>query len=628
MIKTVFRRWRVAVWLRICEEVACNLEAVGHIGRMFAHTRISMSALLAGAVGILVSITVALVVLLSAYANLRNTIDLVFSVSEQTMERLEHDIRAHLSPAAALVDQLANRVERGRLDPSDDEAIARFASGGFASAPQIAGLLVWDKNLNEIEVLRTDRRSINLKVGTVENAEAIHELSREIFLAGKARWGAPFRTRGVTYINILAPLIHKGKFAGMAVSGVTISKMSALLKRDTNKYDVTPFILYDGNQVLAHPSFAESDEQTGIQTKDAGLIPLANFPDPILSKFNKSVVDEEFSQATFKVRQLDLEDDTYFFLTRQLTGFSDKPWTIGIYLKEGRFDEQFERLVESILVGLGLLALSIFLIWFMARRISAPIEQISRAAQQVSALDLAQVPRLTQSRVKELHKQAVAFNKMTGALKLFETYVPRQLVKRLLRDPNASAPPPHLETLTVMFIDVIGFTARTESMSPEDVAKMLNAYFTVVNRCINAEDGTVDKYIGDAVMAFWGAPETQDDHAARACRAALAIAKACETDPNFPDIRLKVAIHTGPLLVGDIGAPGRINFTVIGDTVNTCARIESLGSQVDDGARAVVMASRETVDAAGEDFEVKKLGKFSVKGRARKVEVLRLIGTS
>ncbi len=136
----------------------------------------------------------------------------------------------------------------------------------------------------------------------------------------------------------------------------------------------------------------------------------------------------------------------------------------------------------------------------------------------------------------------------------------------------------------------------------------------------------MDKYIGDAVMAFWGAPEAQSDHAARACRAALAISQAAESDENFPDIRLKVALHTGPLLVGDIGAPGRINFTVIGDTVNTCARIESLGSQIDDGSRVLAMASQETVDAAGDGFQTRKLGAFSVKGRAKKVEVLLLAG--
>ena len=157
---------------------------------------------------------------------------------------------------------------------------------------------------------------------------------------------------------------------------------------------------------------------------------------------------------------------------------------------------------------------------------------------------------------------------------------------------------------------------------------MLNAYFTVVNECIDAEEGTVDKYIGDAVMAFWGAPEAQEDHAARACRAALAIAKAAETDPEFPKIRLKVAIHTGPLLVGNIGAPGRINFTVIGDTVNACARLESLCSNMDDGKGTVILISKETMEAAGPGFHTEQTGQFKVKGRKQSVEVYRLIDAS
>ncbi|MEM7425720.1 MAG: adenylate/guanylate cyclase domain-containing protein [Pseudomonadota bacterium] len=592
---------------------------------MSVPSRITMTTLLVGAVGILVSGTVILVILLSAMANFRNTIDLVYYVSQQAMDALERDIRGHLSPAASLVRQLAVRVEAGRINPNDNEAIARFASGGFASAPQIAGLVAWDKDYNEVEVLRSGSQTLSLKVGKAHDHDFVRQISADLFQEGRSRWGAPFREQGVTVVNVLMPLKFKGEFAGMAASGVTISELSAFLKKDTQNYDVTPFILYGGDRVLAHPSLAEKGGSRGIMTKDEGLIQLSAFPDPVMSAYLTADVEEHPEEAAFSLRSLEWNGEDYLYLTREISGFSDKPWTIGVYTKTGRFDEQFGRLGFSIAAGIGLLFLSILLIWFMARRIAHPVRQISDAAERVSSLDLSDVPKLKSSRVRELDSQASAFNRMTSVLRLFETYVPRQLVRRMLRDPDAQVEP-HEEVLTVMFVDVVGFTAASENMSPSEVARMLNAYFTVVNRCIDAEEGTVDKYIGDAVMAFWGAPEAQTDHAARACRAALAIAEACRTEPDFPDIRLKVAVHTGPLLVGNIGAPGRINFTVIGDTVNACARLEALCSHMDDGKGTVILISRETFEAAGEGFHAEQTGQFKVKGRKQPVEVYRLLG--
>ncbi len=588
--------------------------------------RIPLSTLLTGSVGILVTVTVVLVLFLSAAANVRNTFDLMRFAAEQAMDALDEDIRAHLNPAASLINQLRARVDQGRIEPSDSEAISRFASGAMAAAPQIAGLVVWDETLQEIEVLRNTARGVDIKVGSGDDPEGVKVLASQLRALSGPLWGEPFFDDGVTYVNILSPLSRKGKFMGMAASGVTISDLSAFLASGSTRYKVTPFILYDGQHVLAHPKLAQRTAQTQEETTVKGLIPIGQFPDKVVSRFHDAEKIQTPESMTISMRSVEIGDEEYFFLSRELSGYSDKPWIIGVYAQEGRFDEQFDRLGLSILMGFVLLAISILVAWYLGRRLAAPVSQISEAAELVSALDLSKIPKLKSSRVKELDTQADAFNRMTSALRLFETYVPKSLVTRMLRDTRPGAAKPHEQILTVMFVDVIGFTAASEHMSPGEVAQMLNAYFTVVNRCIDAEGGTVDKYIGDAVMAFWGAPEAQDDHAARACRAALAIAEAAEKDPEFPDIRLKVAIHTGPLLVGDIGAPGRINFTVIGDTVNTCSRIESLGSQIDDGSRVLAMASRETVDAAGGGFETRKLGAFSVKGRAQKVEVLLLSG--
>ncbi len=265
----------------------------------------------------------------------------------------------------------------------------------------------------------------------------------------------------------------------------------------------------------------------------------------------------------------------------------------------------------------------------LARRIARPIRAGSAAAQKIERLDLDAIEPLPPSHIRELNELARSFDRMVQGLKWFQTYVPRQLVRRLMQAGGGPATDAREADLTVMFTDIVGFTPLSEHMPPADVARMLNHHFEMLNACIEKEDGTLDKFIGDATMAFWGAPEPTPDHAARACRAALAIAGAVaarEAAGETPPIRVKIALHTGPLIVGNIGAEARMNYTVVGDTVNVCARIESLSGGFDDGRAASILVSGEVVAAAGDGFRFEPLGDRTVKGRARAVSIWRLVG--
>ena len=185
--------------------------------------------------------------------------------------------------------------------------------------------------------------------------------------------------------------------------------------------------------------------------------------------------------------------------------------------------------------------------------------------------------------------------------------------------------------VTVLFTDIAGFTPLAENLSAQAIAEFLNHHFELIADCVEAEGGTIDKFIGDAVMAFWGAPEPQADHALRACRSARAIAACIATENRerqnrgAAPVKVRIGVHTGPVIVGNIGAPGRINYTVIGDTVNIAQRLEELAKELmtaDD--EVVALASEATLVGLDTVALAESVGRHMLRGRRVAIEVYRL----
>ena len=252
---------------------------------------------------------------------------------------------------------------------------------------------------------------------------------------------------------------------------------------------------------------------------------------------------------------------------------------------------------------------------------ASPALEIPLMGPDPSDLSLERVPHLGSSLFTELTDASQAFNSMVVGLKWFETYVPKNLVHKLVQQGEESISKSMVREATVMFTDIVGFTTQSESMSAEETADFLNHHFAGLSQCIEAENGTIDKFIGDSIMAFWGVPEAQPDHAMRACRAALAIRRVAAEqnselrERGLPPIRLRVGIHTGEVIVGNIGAPGRINYTIVGDTVNTANRLEQLGKSVDPEAADVAIVISEVTYKKLDGIEARSGGQQAIRGR-------------
>jgi class 3 adenylate cyclase len=215
---------------------------------------------------------------------------------------------------------------------------------------------------------------------------------------------------------------------------------------------------------------------------------------------------------------------------------------------------------------------------------------------------------------------------------VFGRYVADEVVEVLLADDRKLDLSGDTKLVTVLFSDVRGFTTISEKLTAHEVVEMLNAYFTRVCEPILAQGGTVDKYIGDAVMAVFGSPVAYPDHARRAVRAALGMAHEAAQfrgwmAQRFPDrglheFNIGVGLHTGEAVIGNIGTPKRQEFTAIGDTVNTASRLESATKEL----KCVIAASAATVEAAGAGVRTGKEETLTVKGRTGATKVYEVVG--
>jgi adenylate cyclase len=206
-------------------------------------------------------------------------------------------------------------------------------------------------------------------------------------------------------------------------------------------------------------------------------------------------------------------------------------------------------------------------------------------------------------------------------------YLPRSVASEILRNPERLRLHGEKREIFCLFSDLEGFTKLTHAVEPEMIARLLNDYLDRLSAVVLEHGGTLDKFVGDAVVAFWGAPLAYPDDGARAVKAAIAMYQAGEefrrsAPPGVPPIgRTRVGVHFGEAIVGNFGGDGRIQYTALGDAMNTAARLESANKSLD----TTVLVSREAAERSGPESSgfagFRPMGTISLRGRATPVEV-------
>ena len=441
------------------------------------------------------------------------------------------------------------------------------------------------------------------------------EWYREGIKSDEPRWfevGAhPIGTRpSIAYVG---PVDVYQKRQGVLAVIIENTRLAQFLSQLSVGKSGAAFILRGDGAVIAAPD-PDADE-TNMQRANQPLLPIAQ------SAIKQADMSGVSAKDGRRVRLV--ADGNAYAVT--LTPLDFAGWTLATVIPEAEFLGPVERTIRNLLIGLALLVIAAALlsVWLARAAVAEPLITVVDELKHVERFELDRVRRHS-SRIAELANLSSAIADMAGGLAAFRKYIPADLVRMLLREGVEPRPGGSVRTLTVLFADIAGFTGLSERLG-DRIIPLLSAYLDTMSREVSGHGGTIDKFIGDAVMAFWGAPAANADHAVDACRAALACQRALRAsglaDDGGRPLKVRIGINSGSMLVGNIGSEFRLNYTVIGDAVNVASRLE--GANKEYGTDIII--GEETRRLAGDRIRVRELDRLMVYGRSGGLAIYELL---
>ncbi len=529
-------------------------------------------------------------------------------LNELTIDMIDQRLQAHVGPVRDQLAYISEAVAKGEIDFDDREQWRTFALGTLAAAPQAVGFVVLPVEGEPMRLTRSDRSMRPERRENLPFADALFARARTMDGPG---WGEPQWSRviGEPILPVIVPIRVRGEFRGVIGAAIGTSDLSRFLKGLELAGERKPFILAGRDKVLAHPWLGK--EQGSAEQRARGrLSNLDELNDPVLAAMwapEPNGITWLNGGSTVSGHWNWIGERSHAWIYREIDAYRPASLVIGYHLA-GRESAWARWIVRGILIAGGVLMLLTAIIAILVgRRLSRPILALADAARSVERLEFDRVPDLGDTRVRELNQANRAFERMARGLQLAATYLPRALVERLIAQ-HAALPLSEDRAITILFSDLEGYTAYSRGRPATETATYLNDLLARVGPAIEATGGTIDKYIGDGLMAFWGAPEPNADHARAACLGALAMAREVEVfnrerrDAGLHACRMRVGLHTGTVLVGNVGFAGRVDYTAIGEAVNVASRLEQFGRGAPRHGEVTIVASVSCRSAAMDGF--------------------------
>lgn len=305
------------------------------------------------------------------------------------------------------------------------------------------------------------------------------------------------------------------------------------------------------------------------------------------------------------------------------------PMKIGIIAPGELFLAESRRMRDTnLLVSLLMILLSLPIAWWVGHMIARPIRALTAETDRIRRFELDNDIAID-SHITEVAQLSDSTRAMKGALRDFGRFIPKQLVRDLVTGKASAALGGERREISLMFTDVADFTTLSEKLDPQVLMEKTSQYLERIGQSIIDSGGTIDKYIGDAIMAFWNAPESQTQHVLLACEAALGAAAASRAlDREFGEkgeavMYTRFGVHVGPAVVGNVGSSNRMDFTALGATVNLASRIEGLNKKY--GTQ--ILVSGHVQSRAADDFLFRQVDFVVPKGASTPVPIFELIGS-
>lgn len=441
-------------------------------------------------------------------------------------------------------------------------------------------------------------------------------------------WTAPYQFFTTKDIGITAAVNIKQRDGAPYVLAfdMLLTDISQITTRITPSENGLVTLLTENGQVLGVPRQSKVMDDSD-QLKQLLLKPVGDLGIPQLTA--AFAVWQKERASGRHIFNLEVEGNEWWVDFRLLQLGADGPRLyLAVMVPEHDFmGEVYKNELFIGLITLFAVALALLMAVLLARSYGQPLERLVSESERIQNLDL-ETPRTITSNLREVEYLADAHDRMKTVLSSFAKYVPMDVVRTLLARGEAAQLGGVNKEVTVLFTDIQGFTTVAESMTPEALTKHMANYFNHMLAVLKDEEATIDKFIGDAIVAFWNAPNDLADHSTHAVRAALRCSTALlelniEWHENgLPLLPTRFGISTGPVVVGNVGADSRLNYTVLGDTVNLASRLEGLNHLYS----TTILVSERVRQEVGDQILWRHVDRVAVKGKLQGVDIFEPLG--
>ncbi len=580
---------------------------------------------------------------------------------DQNSTLINQDINDYLKPAS-VTESVSQLLKTGQLNLKNAPHLIGFMENILRSYPQLYSVYITDKHGNFIQeqrfldhatytnpilknspkdtfciatlqspnmqerVIYKNKSGVTLKEVTAKSA--FRPLERPWYIGAKQLKAGKYLLDVYKFfdfdkpgITVAYPIKDKdGKFIGVAAADLFIEGLNAFLQKNQLSKNSISFIMNHKGELIA-----DSKPETNISAKMNGKIELT----PIASlKIPQIVAAYQYFKQTKKKQFVYKSQGTKFIANFSLFSYGDtEQWLIGSVAPISDFIGPMEAQIrDTLLFSLLALILGIILIVYVAQKFTKPIALLAQETHKIKHFHL-EKPIILQTYIAEIIMMLDAINAMRTGLQSFSKYVPKDLVRQLIQTGEVAKLRTRKRDITLLFTDITDFSGITETMPTKELVRCLSEYLTTIANIIREHNGTIDKYIGDAVMAFWGAPFPDKNHVFNACKAALLCLKKIKAlntrwqKQNKPAFITRMGLHTGKTLVGNLGSLDRINYTAVGDNVNLAARLEILNKSLNTS----IIVSETVYKAVKQYFYFRPLLTVTVRGKQKSNLIYELV---